>query len=318
MPGVVVLGMHRSGTSVATRLVSLMGFSPGPDDDLLPAHRDNPTGYWENASLVAANDEILAALQSDWSRPPRLEEGWERRPEVDALRPRFRALAASVLGTGHWVWKDPRTCLTLPFWLTVLDEDVSIVLIHRNPLEVAQSLRARDGFAVPVGLALWERYVRSSLAAVEGRAVCVTSYEQLVADPHAWCRRVADFLHCAPADPDEVHADLRHSSVSAEALSSHPSVSSAERAIHAALATCDGPHEAFASPGLPPETPWVEALLEERWSNLRAAHEVADAEVARRHAEAMLAGIEASRSYRALSPLRAVWDLLAAVRVHPA
>ena len=318
MSGVVVLGMHRSGTSVATRLVSLMGFSPGPDDDLLPAHRDNPTGYWENRSLVSANDEILLVLDSDWSRPPRLEAGWERRPEVGALRPAFRALVQAVLSADRWVWKDPRACLTLPFWLSLLDEDLSIVVVHRNPLEVAASLQARDGFDVPVGLALWERYVRSSLAAVEGRAVCVTSYEQLVADPHAWCRRVADFLHCAPVEPDEVRAELRHSSVSAGALSSDPSVSSAQRALYAALEACEGPHDVFAPQALPPETPWVEALLDERWRNLRSAREVADAETAQRHAEAMLAGIEASRSYRVLSPLRAVWDLVATARANPA
>ncbi|HKT45523.1 MAG TPA: sulfotransferase [Gaiellaceae bacterium] len=318
MPGVVVLGMHRSGTSVATRLVSLMGFSPGRDGDLLPAHPDNPAGYWENASLVGANDEILGALESDWSRPPRLEELRERRPEVEALRPVARSLVASALSADRWVWKDPRACLTLPFWLPLLGEDVSIVLIHRNPLEVAASLQARDGFDIPVGLALWERYVRSSLAAAEGRAVCVTSYERLVADPQAWCRRVADFLHCAPVDPHEVRAELRRSRISIDALSSDPSVSSAQRAIHAALEACDGSHDAFAPPPLPPETLWVQALLDERWRNLRSAHEVAAAEAARRHAETMLTGIEASRSYRALSPLRAVWDLLAAVGAHPA
>jgi hypothetical protein len=295
-----------------------MGFSPGPDDDLLPAHRDNPTGYWENRSLVGANDEILIALDSEWSRPPRLEEGWENRPEVAALRPAFRTLVATVLSADRWVWKDPRTCLTLPFWLTLLEEDVSFVLIHRNPLEVAASLHARDGFDIPVGLALWERYVRSSLAAIEGRAVCVTSYEQLVADPHAWSRRVAGFLHCAPVAPDEVRAELRHGAVAPDALTSDPSLSSAQRGIHAALDGCDGTHDAFASPTLPPETPWVEALLDERRRNLRSAREVAEAETAQRHAEEMLAGIEASRSYRVLSPLRAVWDLLATVRANPA
>jgi hypothetical protein len=95
-------------------------------------------------------------------------------------------------------------------------------------------------------------------------------------------------------------------------------VSCEQRAIYAALETCDGPHDAFALPPLPPETPWVEALLDERWRNLRSARDVAEAEAARRHAEAMLAGIEASRSYRALTPLRTACNLLAGVRAHPA
>lgn len=321
--GVVVLPMHRGGTSVATRLVNLLGFSPGPADDLLPAHRDNPTGYWENASLVDMNDEILRALDGDWSRPPRLEEGWETRPEVDALRPTAAALVESVLSSERWVWKDPRNCLTLPFWLRVLEQEVATVLVYRNPLEVAASLHARDGFPVPVGLALWERYLRSRLAAVEGRPVCVLSYEQLVADPEGWSSRVSDFLRergveTVPVTPDEISSavrpELRHSSFSGASLRSSESVSPAQRAAYAAVEACSGTHDAFAAPELPPETPWVETLLDERRRQLHAAH----TESALRAARARLADIESSRSYRMLRPLRAASDMLATARTRRA
>lgn len=321
--GVVVVGMHRSGTSAAARLVNLMGFSLGPAEDILPPHPDNPAGYWENASLVSLNDEILLALDCHWSCPRRLEEGWETRPEVDALRPAAAALAKSVLGAARWAWKDPRNCLTLPFWWPVLDQEVAIVLIHRNPLEVAASLREREGFAVPLGLALWERYVRSALAAAEGRPVFVTSYEQLLADPGSWCLGVGDFLRArgvetAAVAPDEVSAvvrpGLRHSIFSAVSLSSDPAVSPEQRQIHAMLETCLGTYDAFAPPELPPETPWVEALLDERRRSLRSMREASSAQAARQDAEARLAAVESSRSYRVLAPLRAARSMLAAAR----
>lgn len=312
--GVVVLGMHRSGTSVAARLVSLLGFSLGPEEDLVPALPDNPTGFWENASLVDLNDGLLLELGGDWTSPPRLEAGWADRPGLDALRLGAAALAASVLSAERWAWKDPRACLTLPFWLPILDRDVAVVLIHRNPLEVAASLQARNGFPLPLGLALWERYVRSALAASANLSVCVTRYEDLLADPARWCRRVADFLRARGIEVEEVAAadlekavrpDLRHAAAGEPGADS--AVSPEQRAVYAALQALDGPHERFAAPELPPETPWVGALLDERCEKRRALHELATA-------TARIEGIEASRSYRLLAPLRTLHGLLATRR----
>ena len=307
--GIVVLGMHRSGTSVAARLVNLMGFSLGPDEALMPPHpEDNPTGYWESAPLVDLNDEILLALGGEWSAPPRLDDGWETRPELDVLRPRAAALAASVLSAERWAWKDPRACLTLPFWLPVLDRELAIVFVHRNPLEVAASLRTRGCFPIALGLALWERYVRAALAASAGRPVCITRYEDLVADPGRWCRFVGDFLSARGVETSEIEPSVRDASVrpelrrtafSAESLGAEPAVSAEQRALCAALEEGRGMHETFAPPALPPETPWVGALLDERRRHLGAARELEEA-------MARIAGIEASGSYRLLAPLRAV------------
>lgn len=276
--GVVVLGMHRSGTSAAARLVNLMGFSPGPEDDLLPPEPDNPAGFWENAPLAALNEEILAVLGGEWSAPPRLDPVWQCRPELNELRPRAAAVAASVLSGPRWVWKDPRACLTLPFWLPIFDRKVAIVFVHRNPLEVASSLETRDGFPISLGLALWERYVRTALAGAAGLPVCVTRYEDLVADPANWCLRVSGFLRACGAEPMEiaadevrtaVRADLRHAAFSAASLSAAPAVSSEQRAIASALDTLHTAQHEFTPPTLPPETPWVDVLLDERRRGLR-------------------------------------------------
>lgn len=315
--GVVVLGMRRSGTSAAARLVNLLGFSPGPEDDLMPARPDNPIGYWENASLVAPNDEILAALAGEWSAPPRLHPGWETRSELDPLRPRAQAVAASVLGARRWAWKDPRACLTLPFWLSILGREVAVVVVHRNPLEVAASLQARDGFPVSLGLALWERYVRSTLSAAAGLPVCVTGYEELVADPAAWCGRVSRFLRAHGTEPvaiaageldAAVRADLRHAVATAGALATDSAVSPQQLAV-AAILEASPTGETFTPPRLPAETPWVDALLDERRQHLLCARELEAANARAEAAHARIATIEASRSYRWLAPLRTPYDL---------
>ena len=100
--GVVVLGMHRSGTSAATRLVSLLGLPLSPDDDQIPVDEKNPTGYWESASLVTFNNELLAAIDCDPWTVPVLDHGWSATGGWTACgAPRARpSIASSRASTG--------------------------------------------------------------------------------------------------------------------------------------------------------------------------------------------------------------------------
>ena len=84
---------------------------------------------------------------------------------------------------GPVVWKDPRVCLLLPYWLAHLPQPVAAVFIWRSPLPVAHSLRARDRTHLADGVALWERYNRSGLAGLVGVDTFVTRYESIVEDP---------------------------------------------------------------------------------------------------------------------------------------
>jgi hypothetical protein len=318
--GVIVLGMHRSGTSAASRLLNLLGFSLGPDDDLVPARDSNPAGHWENASLNRLNRRILEAVGGHGSAPPPMPDGWQEAPELEPLRRQAADLARTVLAEDQWAWKDPRTCLTAPFWLGILDAPLALVLVHRNPLEVAASLEARDGRPVPLGLATWERYVRSALAAARGRPVYVAAYEELVGDPVGWCERVAAFLRSRGAEVGAVPAeevrsfvrpDLRHTELGVEALESHPAVSEQLRAVYAAVRALAGAHASFEPPELPPETPWVEPLFAERRRALADERALRHAERDARRAEAKLARIESSRGYWALDVLRTLRRRLA-------
>ena len=75
--GVFVVGMHRSGTSAAARLVNLLGIPTCVEEDLLLTTADNPRGYWESATLTGLNDRLLDALGCDWTCPVELTAGWE-------------------------------------------------------------------------------------------------------------------------------------------------------------------------------------------------------------------------------------------------
>ena len=271
--GVFVLGMHRSGTSAATRLVNLLGVPTCTDGELVPPTDANPRGYWESVSLTAFNDRLLAALGCDWSCPPPLETGWEADPALAELRAEAAMLFPEAIPGEQWVWKDPRNCVTFDFWLAALDVRPVIVLIDRSPLEVAASLAVRDDLGKVYALALWERYLRRCLVSISGLPTLVTGYEELLSDPLGWCERAREFLEnagvsTAPVDADSargyVDPELRHARHPSEELLQDLAVSQPQQQLVTALQSLRGPHESLAAPGLPPESPSTEALLAER------------------------------------------------------
>src|SRR5215467_9657005 len=87
---VCVLGMHRSGTSAAARLMNLLGVYLGDEAHLMGSHPENPKGYWEYRPILALNEEILGRLGGTWDEPPSLPPGWEAAPEFADLRQRAR------------------------------------------------------------------------------------------------------------------------------------------------------------------------------------------------------------------------------------
>lgn len=154
----VVLGMHRSGTSSVAGALSLLGARP--PRTLMEPGEDNPRGFWESAVLMEINDRILAAGGSDW-------RDWRRFSPQPGLLETFRLEAAQRLAEefdGHAliVLKDPRICRFFPFWRSVLEEqgyEPRIVSPVRDPREAAGSLTARNAMSRTAALRLWLRHV---------------------------------------------------------------------------------------------------------------------------------------------------------------
>jgi hypothetical protein len=186
---VVVLGMHRSGTSAVTRVLNMMGLWVGPPDAFPPADEGNPTGYWEYREVWALNEAVLGALGATWCTADRLD--LERLGPL--ARDHFAKRARKTLDTldrgGSWVIKDPRLCVLFPLWRPVLERPLC-VLIHRDPLAVALSLQERDGLPLLQGIALCDLYNRRALASSQGLPRLVISYRELVRDPVATARRL--------------------------------------------------------------------------------------------------------------------------------
>jgi len=194
---VCVLGMGRSGTSLTTRIVGMLGVQLGSTDTMLPANaQDNPHGYWEQTAIRELNDDLLAEFGGTWSRPPAFEEGWHHEVRLGPLKQRAREVVKQEFaGSSRWGWKDPRASLTLPFWREIIG-DMRYVICFRNPADVAASLLTRDPELHPreETLTLWLRYLGEALSNTAGEHRLLISYEDWFDRPEWQLERLDGFL----------------------------------------------------------------------------------------------------------------------------
>lgn len=282
--GVLVLGMHRSGTSAVTAALVELRLDPGRGA-LMGAMSSNPTGHFEVERLTAFDDDLLRSMGGRWSGPPpddpsaaaalgRGALGAEARTHLDAV---FGESAAA----GGWVWKDPRACLVVPFWAEVLGAMPPSVLVIRHPLAVARSLEARDGFALDYGLALWERHLRAVTRDLTGGPVVVVAYDDLMADP-ASIEALASDLSGLGVAVDGARTQAAAAVLERDHRHHRPSgsdgLTSAQLDLWDALVPLRGAHEALAEVDLPPESPTLQLAFDEhtrmgQWEEQAHAHE---------------------------------------------
>lgn len=190
----VVLGMHRSGTSAMSRALSVLGAHHG--HHVTAVAQDNPTGFWEDAEVVAFNDGLLASLGLGWFDLTPLPQGVLELPLWRKKREQAKALMQErFLSCTTFALKDPRLCRLLPFWQAVWNElelDVRYVFCVRDPAGVAQSLAKRNLFAAGYSSALWLRYILDALQAISKNEVAlVVDYNDLLRNSKRQLERMA-------------------------------------------------------------------------------------------------------------------------------
>lgn len=189
----VVLGMHRSGTSAIAKAVECFGADLG--SGLLPATEENAKGYWEDADVVAINDKVLSYFGLEWDSLTALTEA---DLEDDGLAPCFE-LAVELLtkrfeNLDFWAFKDPRTSRLLPFWIRVFETlkiEASYVFAIRNPYDVYKSLEKRDNFSQTKAELLWLMHNLPNLSLTADQRCTYLAYERLLQSPESEMRRVA-------------------------------------------------------------------------------------------------------------------------------
>jgi glycosyltransferase involved in cell wall biosynthesis len=193
---VIVLGMHRSGTSAITRGLELFGVDLG--QNLLAANEYNPKGYFEDNQLVNINDNILRKSGSLWSALQFLEPadllGSRFEKEQNEARKFLKGKLAQGIPIGL---KDPRLSRILPLWQKIFVEmgvRVGYLIAFRNPFEIASSLEKRDGMSVDYGLTLWGSYQTDALRHTEGKSRLFVGFHQLLENSERELTRISEFL----------------------------------------------------------------------------------------------------------------------------
>ena len=207
---IVVLGMHRSGTSAITRGLQVLSVNLG--DKLIGAiPGNNDKGFWEDAEINAFNEALLEKLDSSWHSLGPLDD--QALLQEEFLSERIAALTllkGKLSDNSVLAFKDPRVAILLPFWQAVFAElgmSASYLIAVRNPLEVAQSLLKRDNFSEVKGLMLWAKHLVGVLRGTHQQQRVFVSYEAMLDAPEEQLKRIARVLELP--SPDSAPQALR-------------------------------------------------------------------------------------------------------------
>src|ERR1700733_3230389 len=212
----MVLGMHRSGTSALTRVLGLCGGA-------LPRHNmdavdSNALGFWEPQPIVDAHDRFLSAAGTGWEAIADYPPAMFASETAAACRRVLTDLARREYGDAPlFILKDPRVSRLMPLWRPVLDElgvEPRIVIMVRNPLEIAGSMKRRDGWGEHRTLMVWLRYMLAAERDTRDLPRCFAGYGQLMNDWRAVVDTVSDRLGIAfpersPAVEQEIDGFVR-------------------------------------------------------------------------------------------------------------
>jgi hypothetical protein len=182
--GIIVLGMHRSGTSAITRVLNIGGAALPAS--LVGPSVGNETGHWEPRALVDYLDAMLEEIGSpsyDWKK---LDFSLFGSNGYGDVKKKISAIVSHEYADARqFVLKDPRLCRLFPIVNEVFQElgiSPRIVMPIRNPLEVCKSIERRDNRTRSDAAIFWIRHVLDAEKHTRGLPRSIFTYDELIAD----------------------------------------------------------------------------------------------------------------------------------------
>lgn len=235
-PGFVLLGMHRSGTSLLTGLLNL-GYGYNVGGNLIDAQEDNPRGFFERNDVIDQNDHWLHAQSLYWASEDLMNFNIEKAlsdqdpiavieaMHLDITQERSTNYEEQVQGIRTlefltneknmpWILKEPRLCITLPVWIDQLKRGFAVnhhnsfklpavLFTYRHPIEVAESLVQRNKFTMEKGFLLWLTYNQKAIQNSADLCRVITNNDDIMKDPAKELSRISNELteNCGVSPP---------------------------------------------------------------------------------------------------------------------
>jgi len=193
---IIVVGMHRSGTSILSKALNCLGVNMG--DKLIPADKYNQKGYWEDAEIVLFNNRLLSHFGYQWDTlglkldSAKLKDCLKRFQD-EAIKIVNRRTSAGKL----WGFKDPRISRLLPFWNTIFKElniTPLYIISSRTPAKIAESLKKRDQFSNEKSMLLWLEHMSACVNDSVSYGRLVVDNNQLLQFPERELKKIAYFI----------------------------------------------------------------------------------------------------------------------------
>jgi hypothetical protein len=202
-PIVLVLGMHRSGTSLCSHILSALGVDmadniAGPGNASVTP--ENPRGHWERWEIVEFHNRILGLFNRDYLGRVHdfaLPVAWWADPQVAQIRSEIVAFLEQRMGSSYFGFKDPRAVRLMPMWHQIfsgLKLAPKLVLCLRNPAQVARSLNAREGLDREIGEYRWLVHMIDFFRYTSNFDFCTVEYEEWFNNPSANIEKLQKFL----------------------------------------------------------------------------------------------------------------------------
>lgn len=244
---IVVLGMHRSGTSAITRGLEVLGVELG-DNLMSPMANNNSKGFFEDLDVVDLNISLLNHLGLDWHYVSPVTDS-----QVDDLIASGYLLKATDLMRRKIAFKrpygikDPRLAKLIPFWKKVFKHcelDVGYVIVVRNPISVTKSLNKRDGLTSEKGYMLWLDHVLTPLLNTENTNRIAVDFDLFIENPAKQLGRISKTFNLSVNSDDMseyvrkfLDQELRHNINQPDDLAKDPQIPQMVRDLYAMLRT---------------------------------------------------------------------------------
>lgn len=181
----IVLGMHRSGTSLVSAGINSLGIDFGTK--LMGESASNQKGHWEDTDIVGLNNRLFTLLNISWDHLEALPVGWHLLHDVLKLRDEAVLLIQQKLANTkrNFCIKDPRIVRLLPFWLDVFKQakiQPNFIFAFRSPIDVMKSLLKRDRKPLLEGQLLWLHHNVNYLSELESYNSVFIEFNEFVAD----------------------------------------------------------------------------------------------------------------------------------------